>query len=645
MAYIINKTDGSIFANIADGTLNTDSSVSLPGRNYTGYGELHAENFIRLLESGSNLSAPSNPLSGQLWYDKTVDTLKVYNGTAFRVLGVTTSGSPPSTLIAGDLWFDTLNSQLNVYNGTDFTLIGPDYSSLTGVSGAIVETVSDGATDHIVTKLYVAGDLVGIVSKQAEFTPNPVVPGFTTIKPGIQLSTSVNGQTPVFEGTSTNAELLNGVDNTAFLSSSANDTTTGSLGIINDLGLTIGADSDGRFTVSGDNVTLSNATVDGDLIIQVNDGGVDTPVITCDGATARAQVDAPLSGSDIVNRDYLDLTLSSTLVSDLTFAIPSPVADSKGIVWTGNTDYAKIFVESYGGPDSSRLVLEIGDNATDYISFKSNATEILKVASTGIDCITNDITNVGQIDVVTIVLPNAAAISEDTIILDGTTINDPVTIKNNDLINIRLESLLSPASKEIGFDVGGTGEAGKFIDGDGDGNRLDMLGNKITNVADPVDLQDAATQQYVLGVATISAPTGTIVPFAGSVAPTGWLVCNGVSLPKAGLYNPLFLVIGITYGDAGSAYNIPDLRGNFVRGFDDGAGVDYARVFGSLQLDEFKSHSHLNYRLGWNENADNGGSQGNYLKHNYGTQDSPTSDTGGDETRPRNVAMHYIIKY
>ena len=67
MAYTINLTDGTIFATIPDGQVNTSSSMVLVGKNYAGYGEFLDENFIHLLENGANTTAPSSPLTGQLW--------------------------------------------------------------------------------------------------------------------------------------------------------------------------------------------------------------------------------------------------------------------------------------------------------------------------------------------------------------------------------------------------------------------------------------------------------------------------------------------------------------------------------------------------------------------------------------------------
>ena len=77
MSYTINLTDGTIFAVVADGTINTDSSQTLVGKNYAGYGEFLDENFIRLLENAANTTAPGAPLTGQLWYDKTNNILNI----------------------------------------------------------------------------------------------------------------------------------------------------------------------------------------------------------------------------------------------------------------------------------------------------------------------------------------------------------------------------------------------------------------------------------------------------------------------------------------------------------------------------------------------------------------------------------------
>ncbi len=83
MAYTINKTDGTIVTAVEDGVLNSDTTLSLIGRNYQSYGEPFNENLVKLLENSASTSAPTNPLRGELWYDVSQLKLKVYDGSNF----------------------------------------------------------------------------------------------------------------------------------------------------------------------------------------------------------------------------------------------------------------------------------------------------------------------------------------------------------------------------------------------------------------------------------------------------------------------------------------------------------------------------------------------------------------------------------
>jgi hypothetical protein len=195
MAYTINLTDGTVFATVNDGTVNTASSMTLVGKNYAGYGEFLDENFIHLLENGANTTAPAAPLTGQLWWDKTNTLLKVYNGTVFKTISAATaSATQPASNVTGDLWYDTTNQQVKVYTGSSFIVVGPAFTSTEGTAGAIPETVNDNtATPHYITGLYVAGTRVAIVSKDANFTAAaPTSTLFPTIYKGITISNSAD---------------------------------------------------------------------------------------------------------------------------------------------------------------------------------------------------------------------------------------------------------------------------------------------------------------------------------------------------------------------------------------------------------------------------------------------------------------------
>jgi len=140
-------------------------------------------------------------------------------------------------------------------------------------------------------------------------------------------------------------------------------------------------------------------------------------------------------------------------------------------------------------------------------------------------------------------------------------------------------------------------------------------------------------------------PPGTIFHTASQVPPTGYLAADGSQVNRE-TYADLFEAIGTIFGsgNGSTTFNIPDLRGQFIRGWDTGGGIDPGRTFGSDQTDEIKSHFHsktvsTTSESGWGNPWASGGAV-----------DGPpyTFDTdaaGGTETRPVNVALLAIIKY
>jgi hypothetical protein len=119
MSYTINNTRGSVVTTVTPGTTQVVGGITLIGKNYTGYGELIAEDFVKLLENQANNSNPTSPLTGQLWYDTTENILKVYDSSAWDRLTPTVSGSAPSSPTAGTFWVDTsTGNTLKIYTGT-----------------------------------------------------------------------------------------------------------------------------------------------------------------------------------------------------------------------------------------------------------------------------------------------------------------------------------------------------------------------------------------------------------------------------------------------------------------------------------------------------------------------------------------------
>jgi hypothetical protein len=290
MAYTINLTDGNVFATIADGTVNTSSSMILVGKNFAGYGEFLDENFIHLLENGANTTAPPAPLTGQLWWDKTNFLLKVYNGTIFKTISAaTSSATAPTSNVQGDLWYDTVNQQVKVYTGAAFIVVGPAFSSSQGTTGAIPETINDsGASPHFVTSLYVNNTRVAIVSKDATFTPAaPINTDFPSIFNGITLW---NSGSPVFGGSATNAQLLDNLDSTDFMRATANTATSGTVRINNDLGLFVGTGNAAVISETGNDGVVRSSISGGNLVIQSNVGGTLFDVARALGASGTFAV-------------------------------------------------------------------------------------------------------------------------------------------------------------------------------------------------------------------------------------------------------------------------------------------------------------------------------------------------------------------
>jgi hypothetical protein len=374
MAYTINLTNGTIFATIADGTINTSSSMVLVGKNYAGYGEFLDENFIHLLENSADTAPPGAPLDGQLWWDSGAGLLKVYNGSGFKnIASATAVPFPgPTSNVTGDLWFDTTNSQLKVWTGTTWLLVGPQFTAGTGVTGAIVDTITDNtAVNHVVIKLFVQDSVVGIVSKDATFTPQVAISGFTTVRPGITLSTLIGSQIPLFQGIATSAQgLVSGnvvLTPINFMRSDQNTSTTGTLSVLNNSGLSVGDNSDFRVTVAGTAVSVNNQTSGGNFSIGVNVGGTPTPALSILGTTGVVGVlgISNLNAGNGVGNIGSSSNYFNRLFATATTALYADVAER----FAADQEYAPGTVVELGGvAEITRSNTDLSDNVFGVIS-------------------------------------------------------------------------------------------------------------------------------------------------------------------------------------------------------------------------------------------------------------------------------------
>ena len=141
-------------------------------------------------------------------------------------------------------------------------------------------------------------------------------------------------------------------------------------------------------------------------------------------------------------------------------------------------------------------------------------------------------------------------------------------------------------------------------------------------------------------VINVGVPVGAVAYFAQDVPPFGWLKANGAAVSRT-VYANLFAAIGERYGrgDGRTTFNLPDLRGEFIRSWDDGRAIDRNRALGSWQADEFRSHSH-GIGVKRMPDSDRGSNSSTVSVDTVGQ----TDPAGGIETRPRNIALLACIK-
>ena len=304
MAYTINLTNGDILCTIPDGTVNSTSSVlTLIGKNYSGYGTFLNDNWVHILENSSNDTAPTTPLTGQLWWD-TAGNLKVYTGSTFKTLSsITSSNSSPSGSVTGNQWWDTANQQLNIYNGSSFTLIGPAFTSGQGTSGVEVSTiVDDTSVSHTAVSVYSGNVRVAIISNAAAYTPQSAISGpngtFANVRPGITLSAdSTNITGAKYWGTAENADKLGGsyYANAFALLSGTNFTgnITAPNGLFGSNILVVGA--------TGTVGQITNTTNNADLALRANIGGTVANAIVVTGSTGLVSIPGALTTVGILS--------------------------------------------------------------------------------------------------------------------------------------------------------------------------------------------------------------------------------------------------------------------------------------------------------------------------------------------------------
>ncbi len=486
MAYKINKTNGALLVDLIDGTVDINStSLTLVGRNYSGYGEAFNENFVKLLENFSNTNSPTNPIAGQLWWDTGEARLKVYEGNVFKAVGGPFVQKTQPGMVAGDLWIDNVNNQLYFFDGTDLTLAGPVYKAGQGETGFRIESILDTQDrSRTLASLYLGNGTNGTTERAAvisnvEFTPavGYTIAGITgNIKKGINVIDKTNF---LFEGTADAAKALIKADGTKvgadnFVSTTSDNVVTGSLTVSNSAGVTIGPNANQVQSIIGNSFVTANQQLDENYVIRVTSTAAgsqqvdavfvdaankrvgifdNTPEYTLDVAgdirvTGNLLVEGSSASIDVSNLRVEDKQIELAITNDSTLLNDAGVDDAGMVVRVTGADKKWTWIQATNSWTTTENI-----NVTTGNEYKVAGTTVLTNNTLGTGIVNSSLTNVGTL----------TSLDVDNINLNGSTIS---------------------------------GTSGLIVSAGGDVN---FSNSKIAGIAQPTQDTDAASKVYVDG--------------------------------------------------------------------------------------------------------------------------------------------------
>jgi microcystin-dependent protein len=555
MAYTIAYTDqankGTI--TVEDNTINTETSLGLPGRNTTAYGTTIATNFLHLLENFASATQPSTPVEGQLWYDTTpgVEQLKVYDGTNWVASGglkkATTAPQAGQSLI-GDLWVDTDNQQLYLFSGSGWVLVGPDFSDGLVTGATPVTVIGTDDVTYNVLQIEVNATPVAIITSES-FTPKVVIPGFSTLNPGFNLSANniAGDGIPKFYGTAEKAEGLIVSGNTVaagnFLRGDVTSTTSFPLNVQNNTGINYGINAEMNIGVEGNAGVFQHNIAGSSMDFKVKNDGVLKNVLRLD-SNLRVGINnvAPDQELDVTGNIQASGLINTTSTTNSTAFSNGSIRTAGGLGVAQNVNI--------GG------TLNILPNENNTKDIGSTSLKFANMyATTFVGNVTGNVSGTvsgraGSADRLTsaTTFRFAGDITAPDTVFDGQTggtLKVFNTSISNDIVAGKTNVLSSQADDEllINRTSGDTGL--KKI------NRINLF---------------SAIQGLT--------PVGTVVPFAGGAAPIGWLLCDGTEV-LISAYGSLYAVIGTTYKASPESgyFALPDLRGRFLLGTDNMGGT------------------------------------------------------------------------
>ena len=582
MAYAISYTDsvnkGTI--TVADNTLNTETTLSLPGRFTTAYGQAISENFLHLLENFASSTAPLRPVEGQLWYDTTtnVDQLKIYDGTIWQAAaGLKKASSEPAVAnsSAGDLWVNTGSQQLYLFTGSTWVLVGPEFTDglLTGTRSEVL--IGTDNLSYSVLSVKVQDKTAFIISDRA-FTPKSAIAGFTTgIRAGMNVSTSAlfGSELLKYYGTAEKADALvigsTTVPATNFVRTDQTSTSNFDLKVKNNDGVVIGTGGQLALQVDGEQGVIQHNTSGSNIDFRLRSGS-STPTILRIDASGKVGINNSAPEQDLDVSGNIKIGAKSGVAGsgflNITSTINSSSINTGSIITAGGVGVA---LNAYiGGDVDIGGILQTGNIAPDTSSTRNIGTLANKYDAVYANTFYGNI----QGNVSGTVSGRAGSADK---LASATTFSVSGDV---DAASFEFDGQTGGSTKTFNMSIANTFISNKTVTYSAE-NSDELLLNRPTGSTGVFRI----TKSNFLKTVPLN-PIGTIVMFGGTSPPPGWLFCDGSEVRKSD-YNDLWLSIGFNFKDASlvqdagvNFFAVPDMRGRFPLGLDAMGGSSANRV-------------------------------------------------------------------
>ena len=580
MPYIVNFTDKENKSplTVFDNTSSTDTTLTFPGRNVTGYGQIIAENFLNLLENFASPNEPVNPIEGQLWYDSVNGTMMLWDNTDWKAAsGIQKGVSQPAVEDSkvGELWVDTTNQQLRIFTGTRWILVGPVESTVDGLRyGPVIERVADSDNINRFILIFYIADIPVIVFSKDSFTPKTIISGFNTVRAGIninapatspEIANFVGGFLPILNGTARNAQALSvgGVEVEAgkFLRTDVINTTDFGLNVRNNNGITLGIDSAFSLSASATAARIYNSAAGSSIDIQTNRNGIPSTIIKVVDNRVGINQANPAQALDVDG----SAVFSGSLIVNNT---------------TESTNFSNGSIRTTGGMAITRnLIVGSGIDVTGILQ-----TNTIQPKTTNIYDLGTPLKRFNNFHAKTITADIIQGVLDGNISGNANTATALSTITSFQLAG----DVVSPA---VQFD-GQIGSATKIFNCTLSSNIIASKSAPVPNKSKKGDFvltyrpseaslasSGLLKQTREAFMADLAVPIGAILPYAGTTAPDGYLFCDGSEIERT-KFGDLFDIIGVFYNGVApligvNTFRLPDLRGRFALGKDnmDNAGT------------------------------------------------------------------------